>query len=237
MKKRIGLLMMLVAILAPHRPARAATIYSLLASQSDYSVAPGGSAQVSVYLQEARQSSGDTSLLTSGNGLFGFSLNLTTSGSGEILGASADTSLFAAPVNTVYDPATISASGTLSSDMLLTSSIISSGPGPEGTLSNGGLTRTILLATYSVDAGTLAGANAAFTIQDSTAFGPDPNTITYNDNALDSLIQPGSFDLTVVAPEPGSLGIACIGVWLLSRRRRSFFETRGISNRSDCHNG
>jgi hypothetical protein len=194
-------------------------------------------AQVNVYLQEIRQSTSDTSLLTSGNGLFGFDLNLATTGSGDILGASADTAIFQSPVNVVYDPGTIPSSGTLSSDMLLTSSIISSGPGPEGSVSNNGLTRTILLATYTVDAGTLAGTSASFTIENSTAFGPDPNTITYKDNALDSLIQRGSFDVTVVAPEPGTLGMSAICALLLSRRRRSVAQTREISNWSDCHNG
>ena len=186
-----------------------ASTYICVPGQTDYPVSANGTASVEVYLQETFSG---VSQLVSEKGIYGYDLEVTrTVGSAFIAAAAANSAQFTSVLSVSYNPNPIPLSGSATVDLSVSAL---DNPGPEGSLS--GNTRSILLGTFTIQAG--SSGQSRFSTIDSTFFGT--NTITNSGSALDSTILPGSFTITVV-PEPAMLGLIATGGLLLLRRRRA----------------
>jgi hypothetical protein len=194
--------------------APAAAVFSFASDQSNYNVTPGASTNINVFLKETL-GQGDTDILLSQGGLLGFDLSLSRStGVGAIRSATPNPSpaSFASVFASQVSPSPFPQLGISQADMVLLSA---DSPGPTGTLA--GNTRTILLASFVVSGGTTVGSQTTFVLSPSTLFGV--NTLTNSGTALDSTIQNGGFTLSVVAPEPATVGLLFPCAMLLARRR------------------
>jgi hypothetical protein len=203
---RLGLTIALWALLTCGT-ARADFMYQFAFDQANYNVAPGGTVDVQVFLQET-VSGGSTSRLSS-DGLISAGVKVrfdesAPSDPAKIL-ATADMSFNPAFNSTVLDLRTLSAgtSGQLTEAVGLGSPAVHATGGPT--------TFSVLVGTYHFTAGSTAGQ-----VTHLRATLPSlASNVTGTGLRLDPLIGDGSATITTgaqVVPEPSSLVLLAIGV-------------------------
>ncbi|HWE94195.1 MAG TPA: PEP-CTERM sorting domain-containing protein [Tepidisphaeraceae bacterium] len=215
--------------------ANAAVVYSYTTDQPDYSVAPGGTAVVKLYLQE----SGSPSFITSDGGLFaaGNEVDFVSSSASTpatITGQAPNTTDFGGPT-----------SNTVSKTQSVLIMAIASPPAPDVQLQNTGggaspntLSNEVYIGSITITAGSSGVTHYTVGAVNDPQFGIGEVTLTKSqadlDLGTDSLGNPlpnvtgvnstlTPFTVTVgAAPEPASLGLlACGGLLALRRRRRA----------------
>ncbi len=207
--------MALGAALAGGLPcARAAVEFTYVTDKAAYAGAPTSEVEVKVSLRET-VTGADTSLLVSEGGIFGADVQASTTGTATITGMTDNTGLFTQLLSAATDPETLPAGGVSTGAF---SMLALDDPGPMGTLA--GNTRTLYLGSFTIDVGDVIGRVSTFIVSD---WPGGTNTYTNRGTALDSLIQPASFTVTVLAPEPLTAVPVAAGVLglLLRRRRRA----------------
>jgi hypothetical protein len=197
--------------------AVAGITYSFVSDQDAYIVAPGGTVNVQVFLQETVDGT-DTSLLVSENGLSSAQVTLQRISPEPIEPAliTAYTPDFDPPTHAVIE-------NVFTSSELDVSQIADIGApsGPMG-LDLGGGVRRVPLLTAAVQAGTIRTEVTTFRLSD---FPPIPETVTWNNMLpLDDLISPFEFTVTAI-PEPSTifmvLTLAGVSLGLSVLRRRT----------------
>jgi len=179
--------------------SQAAVSYAWTTDSSTYTIAPGGSQTVHLYLQETGATSSEG--IAAEDGLLGVGFSIAADGPGTIVSFAPNTATFSDGISQTLTSTSAAFSGEIPFDATV-------GPNPD---SDG----RIDLGTISVTA--TGPGDTTFTISD---FGPGAQTGTLDGTgALDDTIANGTF--TVAVPEPASMtviaGTAAIG---LRRNRR-----------------
>jgi hypothetical protein len=196
--------------------ARADLVYSLVTDHATYNVAADGAVSVDVYLQETL-TGGSSSGLVAQNGLFSFDVAVDVASAPSdpaAVTASAVNPGFNGVVNNVPPMIVIADRDLFELD------------GVQPTMIDA-TTYRVLLATFTIEGGSLLGETTTFSVADYTnplTPGADENTFYWDDiaatNPLDAAIVAGSFDVTVI-PEPASMSLLTLGGLMALRRRRA----------------
>jgi hypothetical protein len=200
-----------VASLSSVAFARINNHFQIVAGDADYQVSPDGTVNVPLYLKQLGVDSPNISLE---NGLYSVGFAITRSVSvpsspAYMNSLSANTSDFDVHV-VATDYFFSSTSAGLSESRWNTSAV--SGPVPDAN-------SLIYIGNVGVTAGSIVGQTTTFNLGDFDL--SSVQTVTYGTSPLDSFLTPGSFSVTVVAPEPASLCMLAVGAAALwSRRRR-----------------
>jgi len=217
--------------------------YVYASGQSGYSVAPGGSVNVPIYLQET--SGDDSSLLSSENGLeqAGVQANVTTSPSdpANITGVNGNAA-FGSNITTT--PLTFPSTTASISEFLYPSY----GTGVLATVFPSADVSEVFLGTLTITAGNTPGETTAFTLAalpEGFDGGPIGNTFTYNSNYdLDANNDPyfgggnlyndavsSTFTVTTTGtidpaplPPAWAMALAAMGVLFVARRRQGWLS-------------
>jgi hypothetical protein len=200
------------------RPAQAGPLYQYLFSQSNYTVAPGGTVAVTVSIQETFNPQTDTSLLAPGtDGLVGAGVLVQVvpplpSSPAQVLAVGAIQGSLAfdlAQVPQLPAPGVPNSAGLLE---LATNPVF-------GTITSQTRTsETVLLplGTFTFSAADVPGQVTSLLAMDTTINGiPSDNNVTNSGVVLDSLLQSGTATITVtgaVVPEVSGLILVLVGL-------------------------
>jgi len=177
---------------------RAAISYAWTTDAPVYTIAPGGSQTVHLFLQETDATS--TEGIAAEGGLLGVGFTVTSSGPGMIVSFAPNMAAFSDTTSKTLTPISAAFRGEIPFDATV-------GPNPNAD-------GRIDLGTISVTS--IGPANTTFTIGD---FGPNAQTGTVNGTGvLDDSIAAGSF--TVAVPEPASVALITGTAMLALRRGR-----------------
>ena len=218
MKLKLTLCLLVTAALAMFAgQARADVLYSFVTDQAAYDVAADGTVSVDVYLQETL-TGGSSSELVAQNGLFSFDVAVDVMSAPidpAAVTASAVNADFNGEVNNV-PPMIVIANRDFG---------FSEPDGVQPTMIDA-TTYRVLLATFTIEGGSLLGETTSFSVADyenPLTQGADENTLYWDNiaatNPLDAVIGAGSFDVTVV-PEPASMSLLALGGLMGIRRRK-----------------
>lgn len=193
--------------------ARGAVTFDFVAGQPSYSVAPGGSTAVQVYLRE-RLSGGSQSLLASEDGLFSAVAQLSLTGvpptsPATVTAASQDTSNFDDFNDSSVTPGGLQATvgGTRDFGDANGTPIIVDAPD----------VRRVSIGTFTITGGGAPSETTTFQLADRPG---TSDTLTWTTGTvLDGQIAPSTFTV-VTTPEPSISGLALIVTATLGYRRR-----------------
>lgn len=232
MRRLIGSVIVgMITGLALADTSSAAMIYRYATDAATYEVAPGGSTEVVVYLEE-QLTEGSPSGLVANNGLFSFDVALET-----VVAPSDPALVTAAAANPDFNGVVNNVPPTMliaDRDLLELEGVQPVAIGPD--------IYRILLGTFSIEAGDVPGQTTTFSVQDfenPLTPGTDYNTFYWDDilaeTPLDPLLIPASFSVTGV-PEPGTLLLILTGVPMLCFAFRKRFLS-GIRPRAMDRSG
>jgi hypothetical protein len=212
MHSRSWILVFPVLSLSTAAFARSTNHFELVASQFDYSVAPGGTVDVPLYIH---QLNGDAPNITVDGGLYSVCIAISRSvaiptSPAFLSSLNPDTTDFA-----VTNPLTDYVFSSTSAGFVenRSSFLTSTGPVPD-------INGLLYIGKVSVTAGNVPGQTTAFNLRDFDL--TTDQTQTYANHFLDSGITAGVFSVTVGVPEPSTLSaFALLASAFLLRRRRS----------------
>jgi len=194
-------------------PAMADVVYSFEVEQAAYSLSPGQSIQIPVYLTET-VTEPDSSLLASEGGLWSAGVLVQRSDSS----VGAPVLLTGAAANeAAFDdlPALTAVADDEASILELRDLLQATGVLPDETFPGSGI-RQVYLGSFTLTAGATVGETTTFYVGDNTT---DDTRTWLNSTLLDDDIQATSFRATVV-PEPATLVLLTAGALGLLRRRQ-----------------